>query len=231
MAILPGRTPRRIYVSGHYDTVNLGAQGQAGLNTTGGGYANPADNADAPGADDDGSGTVLVLELARVFAQPFSGRRTIYGFIDRQNLPGLFRTFDFASPDSTNAQRFDTTVPQQALFMMNSPFVLQQAKKLAARAKETDPARKVNELYRAVLAKHEITASMSRPGNCYDNAVVESFFGTLKTELVHEARWTTRGEATTALATYIEGWYNRRRRHSTLDYLSPAEYELRLRAA
>jgi peptidase M28-like protein len=69
VAILPGRSPRRIYVSGHYDTVNLGAQGQAGLNTAGGGYGNPADNADAPGADDDGSGTVLVMELARVFAE------------------------------------------------------------------------------------------------------------------------------------------------------------------
>ena len=69
LAILPGRTPRRIYVSGHYDTVNLGNQGQAGLNTAGGGYGTPADNADAPGADDDGSGTVLVMELARVFAE------------------------------------------------------------------------------------------------------------------------------------------------------------------
>ena len=69
MAILPGRTPRRIYVSGHYDTVNLGAQGQAGLNTAGAGYGNPADNADAPGADDDGSGVVLMMELARVFAE------------------------------------------------------------------------------------------------------------------------------------------------------------------
>lgn len=69
VAILPGRTARRIYVSGHYDTVNLGSQGQAGLNTTAGGYGNPADNADAPGADDDGSGTVLVMELARVFAE------------------------------------------------------------------------------------------------------------------------------------------------------------------
>ncbi len=68
VAILPGRTPRRIYVSGHYDTVNLGAQGQGGLNA-GGGYGNRADNADAPGADDDGSGTVLVMELARVFAE------------------------------------------------------------------------------------------------------------------------------------------------------------------
>ena len=68
VAILPGRSARRIYVSGHYDTVNLGAQGQSGLNTAGGGYGNPADNADAPGADDDASGTVLVIELARVFA-------------------------------------------------------------------------------------------------------------------------------------------------------------------
>ncbi len=69
VAILPGRTPRRIYVSGHYDTVNLGAQGQASLNTAGAGYGNPADNADAPGADDDGSGVVLMMELARVFAE------------------------------------------------------------------------------------------------------------------------------------------------------------------
>lgn len=58
---------------------------------------------------------------------PFSGRRSIYGHIDRQNLPGLFRTFDFANPDSTSPQRFFTTVPQQALFLLNSPFVVQQA--------------------------------------------------------------------------------------------------------
>jgi peptidase M28-like protein len=69
VAILPGRSPRRIYVSGHYDTVNLGGQGPAGLNTTGGGDRNTNDNADAPGANDDGSGTVLVMELARVFAE------------------------------------------------------------------------------------------------------------------------------------------------------------------
>ena len=67
VAILPGRSARRIYVSGHYDTVNLGAQGQQGLNT--GTTAREADaNLDAPGANDDGSGTVLVMELARAFA-------------------------------------------------------------------------------------------------------------------------------------------------------------------
>jgi Zn-dependent M28 family amino/carboxypeptidase len=67
VAILPGRSVRRIYVSGHYDTVNLGARGQQGLNT-GTAAAEPDANLDAPGANDDGSGTVLVMELARVFA-------------------------------------------------------------------------------------------------------------------------------------------------------------------
>jgi mono/diheme cytochrome c family protein len=64
---------------------------------------------------------------------PFSTRRTVYGFIDRQNLPGLFRTFDFASPDVSTPQRYTTTVPPQALFLMNSPFVIQQAKRFANR--------------------------------------------------------------------------------------------------
>src|SRR5687767_5055675 len=68
-----------------------------------------------------------------ITAQPFIPRRSIYAFIDRQNLPGMFRTFDFASPDATSPQRFHTSVPQQALFMMNSPFVSEQAKKLADR--------------------------------------------------------------------------------------------------
>jgi hypothetical protein len=64
---------------------------------------------------------------------PYSMRRSVYGFIDRQNLPGLLRTFDFASPDSSTSQRHATTVPQQALFLMNSPFVIEQAHALAAR--------------------------------------------------------------------------------------------------
>ena len=85
--------------------------------------------------------------------------------------------------------------------------------------------------YQAALTAAHVAVSMSRRGDCWDNAVMESFFATLKTELVHDARWATRAEATAAVATYIEGWCNRRRRHSTLDYLSPAEYELRLRAA
>ena len=68
-----------------------------------------------------------------ITTEPFSTRRAVYGFIERQNLPGLFRTFDFASPDTTSPQRFSTTVPQQALFLMNSPFVVEQARSLLQR--------------------------------------------------------------------------------------------------
>ena len=79
--------------------------------------------------------------------------------------------------------------------------------------------------HRVLLALHEIECSMSRKGNCWDNAVVESFFATLKKELVHGENWRTREEARSALFEYIEVWYNRERRHSSLGYLSPAEYE------
>lgn len=65
--------------------------------------------------------------------EPFSTRRTLYALIERQNLPGLFRTFDFANPDTSNQRRFHTTVPQQALFLMNSPFVLERARALTQR--------------------------------------------------------------------------------------------------
>jgi transposase InsO family protein len=85
--------------------------------------------------------------------------------------------------------------------------------------------------YQAALAAQGLTPSMSRRGECWDNAVAESFFATLKTELVADARWPTRTAATTAIGRYIEGWYNTRRRHSTLDYVSPVEYEQRLHAA
>jgi hypothetical protein len=69
-----------------------------------------------------------------ITTQPFTTRRTVYGYIDRQNLPNLFRAFDFASPDSSSPRRFYTTVPQQALFLLNSPFVIEQARTLMERA-------------------------------------------------------------------------------------------------
>ena len=68
-----------------------------------------------------------------IVGAPFSRRRSVYGFIDRQNLPGLFRTFDLASPDAHTPMRHTTTVPQQALFLMNSPFLVEQARALVAR--------------------------------------------------------------------------------------------------
>ena len=69
-----------------------------------------------------------------------ANRRTIYGFIDRQNLPSLFRTFDFAGPDTTCGRRFTTTIPQQPLYLLNSPFIEAQAKRLA----ESTPVASVN---------------------------------------------------------------------------------------
>ena len=68
-----------------------------------------------------------------ITAVPFSSRRTVYGFIDRQDLPNLFRTFDFASPDSSSPQRFQTIVAPQALFMLNSPFVQERVRNLTDR--------------------------------------------------------------------------------------------------
>jgi putative transposase len=82
--------------------------------------------------------------------------------------------------------------------------------------------------YQRLLAEHRITCSMSRCGNCYDNAVVESFFGTLKREFVHEQRWESAGQARSALFEWIEVFYNRQRRHSSLGYLSPESFEARI---
>jgi putative transposase len=81
--------------------------------------------------------------------------------------------------------------------------------------------------YQAELAKHGLVASMSRKGDCWDNAVVESFFATLRAELVDHERYPTRAHAAASVGEYIEGFYNVQRRHSTLGYLSPVEFELR----
>lgn len=81
--------------------------------------------------------------------------------------------------------------------------------------------------YRAALAQHGLVASMSRKGDCWDNAVAESFFGTLKAELVDHEQYTTHQAATRSIADYIDGFYNIERRHSFLDYLNPIEFELR----
>ena len=82
-----------------------------------------------------------------------------------------------------------------------------------------------SEHYQLLLAKHGIACSMSRKADCWDNAPMESFFASLKKELVHDADFATKAEARAALVEYIEVFYNNQRRHSSLGYVSPAEYE------
>jgi putative transposase len=85
-----------------------------------------------------------------------------------------------------------------------------------------------SDAYRALLADAGVTVSMSRTGNCYDNAVTESFFGTLKGECVERTSFQTRGQARQAIFEYVECFYNRVRRHSSLGYVSPVAFEQRV---
>lgn len=88
-----------------------------------------------------------------------------------------------------------------------------------------------SEAFRNELKAHRTKQSMSRRGDCWDNAVAESFFGTLKTELVHHERYQTREQARMSIFDYIESFYNRRRIHSYLNYLSPEEFEKSMETA
>ena len=88
---------------------------------------------------------------------PYTKRRTVYGYIDRANLQNFYRSFDFASPDASSAQRYHTTVPQQALYMMNSPFVVEEAKALLHRpevAAARDDALRIRTLYRLLYQRN-----------------------------------------------------------------------------
>lgn len=94
-----------------------------------------------------------------LWSAPFTPRRAVYGFVERQNLPGIFRTFDFASPDTSSPRRFQTIVPQQALFFMNSPLAVEQAKALVERpeiANAKDDRGKVRALFRIVFARQPV---------------------------------------------------------------------------
>jgi putative transposase len=82
--------------------------------------------------------------------------------------------------------------------------------------------------YRAALEEQKAIVSMSRKGNCWDNAPAESFFATVEIELIEDADWDTRAEARSAIFDFVEVWYNRQRRHSSLGYLTPAEFDERL---
>ena len=82
-----------------------------------------------------------------------------------------------------------------------------------------------SEQFQKLLGEHGVTCSMSRSGDCWDNAAMESFFSSLKIERVYRKTYRTRDEAKADVFDYIERFYNPRRRHSTLGYLSPAEFE------
>jgi putative transposase len=84
------------------------------------------------------------------------------------------------------------------------------------------------EAYRSFVDCQQMQVSMSRTGNCYDNAVMESFFGTLKTELIYHENYPTRAQARLSIFEYIEVFYNRQRRHSAIGYMSPEAFEARL---
>ncbi len=107
---------------------------------------------------------------------PFSPRRTVYSRIERQNLPALFRTFDFASPDVHSPARYYTTVPQQALFMMNSPFVVQQARSLVQRsevAASDDVAARIASVY-GVLYQRAPSQSEIESGRAFIDGLGEA---------------------------------------------------------
>ena len=99
----------------------------------------------------------------KLFVEPYPNRRAVYAYIDRQNLPGTLRTFDFASPDLMNPQRSTTSVPQQALYMMNSPFVIAQAEALTTGpdfASTHPEERQVQALYQHILARNATPAEV-----------------------------------------------------------------------
>lgn len=96
-----------------------------------------------------------------MFTSPFSSKRALYAFIDRQNLPGVLRTFDFALPDTHSPQRFITSVPQQALYLLNSPFVQEQASRFTLRFTNTDDhAEKIEAMYRVALQRSPTTEEL-----------------------------------------------------------------------
>ncbi len=93
--------------------------------------------------------------------QPFSHRRSIYAYIDRNNFSGLLRTFDYPSPDTSNPQRPQTVVPQQALFGLNSPFIEELSKSAAQRVRGANPAEQIESLFRVVLARSPVPEEAS----------------------------------------------------------------------
>ena len=104
-----------------------------------------------------------------------ANRRTVYSFIDRQNLPAVFRAFDFASPDQHAPKRYQTTVPQQALFALNNPFVIEQARSLLSRpeiAHAASKEEKIRQLYRRALGRNPVADEVRLATGFVDNGAI-----------------------------------------------------------
>ncbi len=118
----------------------------------------------------DGLDQSLGGQPVEMFEEKSTPRRTLYGYIDRQNLPGLLRSFDFANPDSTSAMRFETTVPQQALFMMNNPFMVESARRISRLPdlqKSPSDAARIDHLHQLLF---------QRPATGEEKALAQAFF-------------------------------------------------------
>ncbi|MFH1184828.1 MAG: IS3 family transposase, partial [Chloroflexota bacterium] len=118
------------------------------------------------------------------------------------------------------ADHMQTSLAQQALDMA----MLQREPAQGLLHHSDQGSQYTSDAYQRSLLAYRCTVSMSRVGNCFDNAAIESFFHTLKTECATQP-FATRAQARTAIFEYIEIWYNRTRLHSALDYTSPAEFE------
>ena len=118
-------------------------------------------------------------------------------------------------------ENLETSLPMDALRM-----ALRQRRPSGGLLHHSDRGcQSASEAYREHLAAWNVTPSRSRKGNCYDNAAMESFWSTLKTELVHRRTFVSRAEAADAIFDYIETFYNRERLHSALGFMSPVEFE------
>jgi hypothetical protein len=114
-------------------------------------------------------------------ADPMNIRRSVYGLVDRQDLPAVQRAFDFPAPDQCLERRPQTTVPQQALFAMNSPFVLEQARALAARSEISGsirPAARIEALFQRVYGRRPTTIESARAQTFLDSAATDKAAGT-----------------------------------------------------
>lgn len=120
---------------------------------------------------------------------------------------------------------FESVISNTILFVPNSTGTVQEKTPNAGLIHHSDRGSQYcSHNYQKLLDQFGMKSSMSRKGNCYDNAPMESFLGSLKNELVHHCRYATRAEAEASIREYIEIFYNRQRRHSRLGYLAPAVF-------